>query len=137
MLTIWMIFIKIHFYLHLLNQGSRDRKKIKGLINPTYSCLCFPTPPHHKSAQGPSKGPPNTLYFRCFSQFNINHVNFTLAFRTRLPPGPPRIKNWYHSLWMLEISQWETRIHFPPLSDLSEHSFGISEPKIVKISWNF
>ena len=35
---------------------------------------------------------------------------------------------------MLEISRWETRIHFPPLSDLSEHSFGISGLNRTRIS---
>ena len=37
---------------------------------------------------------------------------------------------------MLKISQWETRIHFPPLPDLSEHSFGISGLYVARISWN-
>ena len=37
---------------------------------------------------------------------------------------------------MLEISQWETRIHFPPLSDLTEHSFGIIGLNVAGISWN-
>ena len=38
---------------------------------------------------------------------------------------------------MLEISQWENRIHFPPLSDLSENTFGISGLNVASISWNF
>ena len=40
------------------------------------------------------------------------------------------------SIWRI-INQWETRIHFPPLSDLSEHSFGICGPNVARISWNF
>ena len=93
--------------------------------------------------------------------------------KTRLPPGPTRIKSWYHSgfqlilatfnplipklssdksesggkwvlishwlisnIWRI-FSQWENRIYFPPLSDLSEHSFRISGPIIARISWNF
>ena len=38
---------------------------------------------------------------------------------------------------MLEISQWETRIHCPPLSDLSEQCFGISGLNVARITWNF
>ena len=47
------------------------------------------------------------------------------------------LSHWLRNLKMLGISQWETRIHFPPLSDLSEHSFGISGPNVARISWNF
>ena len=93
--------------------------------------------------------------------------------KPQLPPGPTRIKSWYHSIfqlilasisplipklcsdksesggkwilvsyWLISsicriLNQWENRIHFPPLSDLSEHSFGISGPNIARISWNF
>ena len=35
----------------------------------------------------------------------------------------------------LEVSQ--PMIPFPPLSDLSEHSFGISGQNVGRISWNF
>ena len=40
------------------------------------------------------------------------------------------------SIWRI-LNQWENRIYFPPLSNLSEHSFGISGPNINRISWNF
>ena len=90
-----------------------------------------------------------------------------------MPPGPTRIKSWYHSgfqlilatfsplipklssdksesggkwvlishwlisnIWRI-FSQWENRIYFPPLSDLSELSFWISGPNLARISWNF
>ena len=105
---------------------------------------------------------------------NIGRPNISiLIWRARLPLGPTRIKNWYHSqfqlilatfgllipklssdksesggkrilvfhwlkiLFLLRYSQWETSIYFPPLSDLSEHSFGISRPNVARISWNF
>ena len=44
---------------------------------------------------------------------------------------------WLRIIQTLGISQWETRIHFSPLSDLSEHSFGNSGPNLAGISWNF
>ena len=39
---------------------------------------------------------------------------------------------------MLEIGQWGTRIHVPPLplSDLYEYSFQISGLKLARITWN-
>ena len=45
--------------------------------------------------------------------------------------------HWLRILQMLEISQWESRIHFPPLSDLSENTFGITGLNVASISWNF
>ena len=39
-------------------------------------------------------------------------------------------------IWRI-LSQWEIRIHFPPLSDLSEHSFGINGANVARISLNF
>ena len=45
------------------------------------------------------------------------------------------VSHWLRILQILGISQWETRIHFPPLFDLSEHSFGISGLNITRISW--
>ena len=45
--------------------------------------------------------------------------------------------HWLKILKMLGISQWEIRMHFPTLSDLSEHSFGISGQNLARISWNF
>ena len=47
------------------------------------------------------------------------------------------VSHWLRILQILRISQWETSIYFPPLSDLSEHSFGISRPNVARISWNF
>ena len=38
---------------------------------------------------------------------------------------------------MVWISHWETRIQFPQLLDLAEHSFGISEPNVAWNIWNF
>ena len=43
------------------------------------------------------------------------------------------ISHWLiSSIWRI-LNEWEIRIYFPPLSDLSEHSFGISGPKIARI----
>ena len=47
------------------------------------------------------------------------------------------VSHWLRILKILRISQWETSIYFPPLSDLSKHSFGTSRPNVARISWNF
>ena len=65
------------------------------------------------------------------------------------------VKNWQHSTFQLilvpsysggneswfpafEVSnKWETMIQFHPLSDLSEHSFGISGLNVAGICWDF
>ena len=47
------------------------------------------------------------------------------------------VSHWLRILQILRISQWETSIYFPLLSDLSEHSFGVCRPNVDRISWNF
>ena len=52
---------------------------------------------------------------------------------TRLPPGLTRIKSWYHSKFQLILAKF-SYVYFPPLSDLSEHSFEFSGPNIARIN---
>ena len=47
------------------------------------------------------------------------------------------VSHWLISIIWRILNQWWTRIHFPPLSDLSEHSLGISGLYVARISWNF
>ena len=46
-------------------------------------------------------------------------------------------ESWFHIGISRIFNQWENRIYFPQLSDLSEHSFEISGPNLASISWNF
>ena len=62
-------------------------------------------------------------WFQKYAQINQSRWKWILVFQ------------WLILSILRILNQWETMIHFPLLSDLSEHSFGISGPNVARKFW--